>query len=79
MKVSKLRVTGLCEGNSPVAGGFPAQSASNAEIVSICWRHHIQVYQRRNWADDVIAFLFDRCPVDLNMNLNCNYISYLFD
>ena len=32
---SKLRVTGLCEGNSPVTGEFPAQSASNAEIISI--------------------------------------------
>ena len=29
-KTSKLRVTGLCEGNSPVTGEFPAQSASNA-------------------------------------------------
>ena len=39
-KTSKLRVTGLCEGNSPVTGEFPAQRASNAEIVSIWWRHH---------------------------------------
>ena len=31
-KISKLRVTGLCEGNSPVTGEFPVQSASNAEI-----------------------------------------------
>ena len=30
-KTSKLRVTGLCEGNSPVTGEFPAQMASNAE------------------------------------------------
>ena len=37
---SKLRVTGLCEGNSPVTGEFPAQMASNAENVSIWWRHH---------------------------------------
>ena len=36
----KLRVTGLCAGNSPVTGEFPAQSASNAENVSIWWRHH---------------------------------------
>ena len=39
-KISKLRVTGLCEGNSPVAVEFPAQRASNAENVSIWWRHH---------------------------------------
>ena len=39
-KTSKLRVTGLCEGNSPVTGEFPSQRASNAENVSIWWRHH---------------------------------------
>ena len=28
-------------GNSPGAGEFPAQMASNAENVSIWWRHHV--------------------------------------
>ena len=32
-KASKLRVTGLCEGNSPETGEFPAQKASNAEML----------------------------------------------
>ena len=35
---SKLRVTGLCAGNSPATGEFPAQRTSNAENVSIWWR-----------------------------------------
>ena len=39
-ETSKLRVTGLCVGNSPGTGEFPAQRASNAENVSIWWRHH---------------------------------------
>ena len=39
-KTSKLRVTGVCVGNSPGTGEFPAQMASNAENVSIWWRHH---------------------------------------
>ena len=39
-KTSKLQVTGLCVGNSPVTGEFPAQMASNAENVSIWWRLH---------------------------------------
>ena len=39
-KTSKLRVTGLCVGNSPGTGEFPAQMASKAENVSIWWRHH---------------------------------------
>ena len=39
-KTSKLRVTGLCAGNSPGTGEFSAQMASYAENVSIWWRHH---------------------------------------
>ena len=39
-KTSKLCVTGLCVGNSPGTGKFPAQMASDAEKVSISWRHH---------------------------------------
>ena len=39
-KTSKLRVTGLCAGNSPRTCEFPAQMASYAENVSIWWRHH---------------------------------------
>ena len=48
-KTSKLRVTGLCEGNSPVTGEFSAQRASNVENVSIWWRHH-----------EMIAILLER-------------------
>ena len=40
----KFRVTGLCTGNSPVTGEFPAQKASNAESVSF---------------DDVIMYLLN--------------------
>ena len=39
-KTSKLHVTGLCVGNSLEASEFPAQMASNAESVSIWWRHY---------------------------------------
>ena len=39
-KNSKLPVTGLCAGNSPVTDEFPAQMASNTENISIWWRHH---------------------------------------
>ena len=51
-KTSKLRVTGLCAGNSPGTGEFPAQMASNAENVSIWWRHHGLPY----------SFAGSRCP-----------------
>ena len=39
-ETSKLRDTGLCVGNSPVTGEFPAQKTSNAKNVSIWWCHH---------------------------------------
>ena len=43
-KTLKLRVTGLCAGNSPGTGEFPAQMASYAENVSIWWRHHVSCH-----------------------------------
>ena len=39
-KTSRFRATGLCAGNSPVTGEFPAHMASNAENVPIWRRHH---------------------------------------
>ena len=39
-KTSKLRVTGLRAGNSPVTGEFPVQMTNNAENVSIWWRQY---------------------------------------
>ena len=48
-KTSKLRVTGLCEGNSPGTDEFPTQMASNAENVSIWWRHHDMELQRTSF------------------------------
>ena len=51
---SKLRVNGFCVGNSPVTGEFPAQRASNAQNVSIWWRHHEIVSTTKRNADDRI-------------------------
>ena len=54
-KTSKLRVTGLCAGNSPVTSEFPVQRAGDAENFSIWWRlheythlpfYHISTYHR---------------------------------
>ena len=57
-KTSTISIAGLCDGSSPVTaeshplilpllftvtGGFPSQKASNAESVSISWRHHVCV------------------------------------
>ena len=54
-ETSKLRVTGLCVGNSPVTGELPAQITGNAENVSIWWCHHdgdggwIEIYCLSIW------------------------------
>ena len=39
--------TGVCEGNQPVNCGFPSQRDSNAENVSIWWRHHVRMFWRQ--------------------------------
>ena len=58
-KTSKLRFTGLCAGNSPVTGEFPAQMSSNAGNVSIWWRHHVMLRFKtndtRHWIKPVIG------------------------
>ena len=59
-KTPKLRVTGLCEENSLVTGEFPAQRASNAENVSIWWRHHVGVIYLALWGRDNMAAIFRR-------------------
>ena len=48
-KTSKLRVTGLCVVNSPVTGEFTTQRTSNAENVSIWWRHHESLLPLLQW------------------------------
>ena len=44
-KTSKLRDTGLREGNSPGTVEFPPQRAGNAENVSIWCCHHVDMYK----------------------------------
>ena len=57
-KTSKHHVTGLCAGNSPVTGEFPAQKASNAENVSIWWHQHDNSESLASWypEDDVLQW-----------------------
>ena len=55
-KTSKLYVTGLCAGNSPLTGEFLAQMASSAKNVTIWWRHHACEtcsYSEKAWACDL--------------------------
>ena len=64
-KTSKLRVTGLCAGNSPETGEFPAQMASNATKVSIWWRHHVyEILRQYVLLDTETAPLWNRQSMD---------------
>ena len=75
-KTSKLRVTGLCEGNSPETGEFPAQRASNAENVSIWWRHHGIFVTYHIW----VSNQQDHSLVNLKQNFNDkDYELYLLE
>ena len=55
-KTSKLRVTGLCAGNSPVTSECPAKKVSDADNVSTWWRHHV-------W------FPFQACMIPMLINI----------
>ena len=92
-KTSKLLVTGLCVGNSPGTGEFPAQMASNAENVSIWWRHHaiyltqenthssIQLYIEKiivsNAPTNLVSGSIDLRPIIGHVNINHFYSNVL--
>ena len=70
-KTSKLRVTGLCVGNSLGTGEFPAQMASYAENVSIWWRHHA-----KRGGTDVNGLENSHEPETIDRVLNWNIAIY---
>ena len=59
-KTSKLRVSGLCAGNSQVTGEFPAQISSYAENVSIWWlsEHYLKLF---NALSDIMLCFVNTC------------------
>ena len=68
-KTSKLRVTGLCAGNSLGTREFPAQRASYAENVSIWWCHHAGPQWHSCWV--VLPLICSRlCNMDTPRKLN---------
>ena len=84
-RTSKLRVTGLCEGNSPGTGEFPAQRTSNAENVSIWWRHHenicwfevwFVVISKALWYNIWVKFGFSLSVKPLSIALFCTETYY---
>ena len=82
-KTSKLRVTGLCEGNSSVTGEFPAQRTRSAENVSIWWRHHGAVaFIWIHFKYEIILFILDIvtvCHTHCNRHMACRSWSTEYD
>ena len=78
-KTSMLRITGLCEGNSPVTGEFPAQRASNAENVSIWWCHHDTIRVIRLSPNTGYILMVQDCSISSNSAMKlwqfCTYPS----
>ena len=62
-KTSKLYVTGLCAGNSPVTSEFPTQRASGVENVSIWWRHHAE--STCNWLECMTIYIISNIVMSL--------------
>ena len=71
-KTSKLRVTGLCAGNSPWTGEFPAQRASNAENVSI----NLMTSSCAFYPMMVLYMLVSRIPIQLSFRkyIRCTHL-----
>ena len=55
----KPHVTGLCDGNPLLTGGFPPQKTNNAENVSSWWRHHARCLSWRHHDTRMLFFLQD--------------------
>ena len=76
-KTSKLRVIGLCAGNSSVAGEFPTQIeiVSSVENCSIWWRHHehdgSNTELKNNYSHCIsVSRLWVLCKHNLILNFN---------
>ena len=67
-KIPKLRVTGICAGNSAVTGEFPARMASNTEKVSIWWHHY----------GTTTTFVMSHVYLIWQYIMHVSYLSYFF-
>ena len=73
-KTSKLRVSGLCEGNPPVTGGFPSQRTSYTENVSVWWHYRISLRYLYDAMQDI-----ETAPLDSHTDYqsHCVWIIHL--
>ena len=81
-KTSKLRVTGRCVGNSPVTSEFPAERASDADNVSIWWRHYTENnintlrprQNGRHFQDDIFKWIFLNENAWISINISLKFV-----
>ena len=73
---SKLRITGLCGGNSLVTSEFPAQMASNMENVSIWWHHHVT--KKKSKTLGALAIQDNHLKLILNSNLAKSHLFIIY-
>ena len=78
-KTSKFRVTGLCERNPTLTGGFSSQRASNAENISIWWDHHGNCWALRSGLNTSWAALQndasnDRTKLNVRQQANLSWL-----
>ena len=74
-KTSKLRVTSLCDGNSPLTGEFPSQRASKVENVSIWWHHHEPIRSYFVFCHMILCFI-EPVRLQLKNNSGLHYVSW---
>ena len=73
-KTSKLCITGLCEGNPLVTGGFPSQRASNMDKASI-WRYHHEIeFYKNTWCSYQYNTDTIRCKFNRSCQKRCSDI-----
>ena len=79
-KSSELHDTDLFEGNSLVTSEFSAQWGSNAENVSIWWRHHVwsSLHEKLSWplVRSDILFYSRTCGVKFTYTTQLDNIQY---
>ena len=75
-KTAKLRVTGLCAGNSPVTGEVPSQMASNEEKFFIWWHLHVVMRKGLPWRIVIMRMCKAYCPHWPNVSLIDALFSY---
>ena len=70
-KASKLRVTDLCEGNSPVTDEFPSQRVSNVENVHLMTSSWYKLQPYNTNIDDLVQYCSNSSALAMELLQSC--------